>query len=77
MQVSPPLDDRWCVQFGAWDGEHLSNTAALIKHKNYSAVLIEADPSRFEILKRKTQNNTRVICQPGYVSFDSPDTLEE
>jgi hypothetical protein len=77
MQVLPPVADRWCVEFGAWDGEHLSNTAALIKDRNYSAVLIEPEASRFEALKKKTQNNSKVICQQGFVEFHPPDTLDE
>jgi hypothetical protein len=34
--------DGWCVEFGAWDGKHLSNTYNLIHNKGYSAVLIES-----------------------------------
>ena len=33
---------KWCVEFGAWDGRHLSNTYDLIVNKGYSAVMIEA-----------------------------------
>src|SRR5262249_44105461 len=36
--------DNWCVEFGAWDGLHLSNCANLIRSHGYRAVLIEADP---------------------------------
>lgn len=37
----------WCVEFGAWDGVYLSNTARLIREEGYRAVLIEGDPHRF------------------------------
>jgi hypothetical protein len=77
LEVLPPVADRWCVEFGAWDGEHLSNTAALIKYRNYSAVLIEPDPSRFKRLKIKLSQYTKVICQQGFVEFDPPDSLDE
>ncbi len=39
-----------CVEFGAWDGVHLSNCANLIRNKNYSAILIEPDKKRFNAL---------------------------
>jgi hypothetical protein len=77
MEILPPVSDRWCVEFGAWDGEYLSNTAALINLRNYSAVLIEPDASRFETLSKKSRGNAKVICQRGFVSFDPPDTLDE
>ena len=44
--------DRWCAEFGAWDGVHLSNTCRLIREDGYSAVLIEGDPDRFKDLER-------------------------
>jgi hypothetical protein len=42
---------RWCVEFGAWDGVHLSNTRSLIADRGWSAVLIEGDPGRYETLR--------------------------
>ncbi len=30
----------WVVEFGAWDGKHLSNTFALVELKNFKAVYI-------------------------------------
>jgi len=38
--------DRWCVEFGAWDGRHLSNCYHLIADIGYRAVLIELDADR-------------------------------
>jgi len=42
--------NRWCCEFGAWDGLHLSNTARLIIEEGFSAVLIEGDPKRVKAL---------------------------
>lgn len=42
---------RWACEFGAWDGIHFSNTRALIE-AGWSAVLIEADPDRYDELVR-------------------------
>ena len=47
----PKNIDRWCCEFGAWDGLFLSNTARLIKEENYHAVLIEPDKKRLKDLQ--------------------------
>jgi hypothetical protein len=43
---------KWCVEFGAWDGVHLSNTCNLIRNFDFHAVLIEANTARFKDLCR-------------------------
>lgn len=43
--------DKLCVELGAWDGIHLSNTRKLIEENTWKAVLIESDPKKFESLK--------------------------
>ena len=46
-----PEKDFNCVEFGAWDGQHLSNTYHLISEKNFKGVLIEGEKERFFDLK--------------------------
>jgi hypothetical protein len=46
-----PLN-KWCVEFGAWDGVHLSNTCRLIREEGYSAVLVEEILSVFASWRR-------------------------
>jgi hypothetical protein len=43
---------RWCVDVGAWDGKHLSNTYSLLHHptEKWSGLLIEADAEKFNDL---------------------------
>jgi isopenicillin N synthase-like dioxygenase len=45
-------DTRFCVDVGAWDGRHLSNTYSLLvsETSNWRGVLIEADKERFQEL---------------------------
>lgn len=43
--------DRWCVEVGAWDGKHLSNTFRLVEDRNWNAIYIEADPAKFRDLE--------------------------
>ena len=46
---------NWVVEFGAWDGKHLSNTFLLIE-KGFHAVLIESDTHRFIDLEKQRGN---------------------
>jgi hypothetical protein len=45
-----PNTDHWCVEFGAWDGKHLSNTFNLVEKNQYSVVLIEGNRAKYEKL---------------------------
>lgn len=38
--------NKWCMEFGAWDGVHFSNTYNLIKNLGWTGVLVEANSSR-------------------------------
>ena len=71
-----PESDKWCVEFGAWDGRHLSNTCNLIENKGFSAVLIEGDPNKCEELKENFKSNPKVIAFERFVGF-SENTLDE
>ena len=46
----PDHRDFWCVEFGAWDGKHLSNTFNLVNGGNWNAVYIEGDETKYEDL---------------------------
>ena len=83
LELLPPShqDDqgqsiRHCVDVGAWDGKHLSNTYSLLvdnqqQREAFHGVLIEADPVRFvqlEELHRPLDNtcvNVAVSCAKG------------
>lgn len=73
ISVVHPLD-RWCVELGAWDGVHLSNTCHLIRSRSYSAVLIEADPARYREL-RQNHPDSRVLALLRRVELDGPNRL--
>lgn len=51
--------NKWCCEFGAWDGIYLSNTYNLIK-QGWAAVLIESDQERFEQLQNNMSAYERV-----------------
>jgi hypothetical protein len=69
-------EDPWCVEFGAWDGIHLSNTRHLIQTRNCAAVLIEGDPERYKALVAEYGNNPRVSPLQAWVGFAEADNLD-
>jgi len=68
--------NQWCVEFGAWDGRHLSNTYHLIANKGYSAVLIEGEPRRFRDLQRNFADRGNVVPINAFVGFNKQDGLD-
>lgn len=71
-----PTQNRWCVEFGAWDGRFLSNCFHLMKMHSYRGVLIEMDPNRFNDLVRNTED-MNVVCLNRIVDFEPPNLLDE
>ncbi|UCH23877.1 MAG: hypothetical protein JSU83_12035, partial [Deltaproteobacteria bacterium] len=71
-----PDKNKWCVEFGAWDGKLYSNTYNLINQQSYSAVLIEANPSKFQALIKTYQENKKVIPINAFVGFESKNNLD-
>lgn len=71
-----PDKNRWCVEFGAWDGIYLSNTRNLIVNNKYSAVLIEGSATKYEELKRNNQQFESVIPLCRFVGFSHDDNLD-
>lgn len=67
----------WCVEFGAWDGRHLSNTCALIEQKGFSAVLIEGSSKKFVDLQATFDGNAKVTPVNAFVGFGADDGLDQ
>jgi hypothetical protein len=66
----------WCVEFGAWDGRHLSNTYNLIQNRGFSAVMIEGSSRRFRDLQQTFASNPKVITVNAFVGFTAADGLD-
>lgn len=62
---------KWCVEFGAWNGKHLSNTRRLIVEKKWSGVLIEGDQERFKELQANYSDRPDVSTICAFVSHES------
>lgn len=68
--------DRWCVEFGAWDGLHLTNTRRLIEELGYSAVLIEGDSTRYESLNNNYRGASQIHTVNRFVRSEGQDSLD-
>ena len=71
-----PEKDRWCVEFGAWDGLYLSNTRNLIENHGYHAIFIEANNQKFAELQKNYAGNQNVIALNRMVGFTQADNLD-
>ena len=65
------LDNPWCVEFGAWDGKHLSNTFNLVESGGWNAVYIEADSQRFADLLETVQEFEKIIPVNAFVEYNN------
>lgn len=67
---------QFCVDVGAWDGVHLSNTHSLLVHGEWQGVLIEADQERFQDLKSLHEPLGNVcLCVAVSCQEGSPQSL--
>jgi len=71
-----PGTDRWCCEFGAWDGRKYSNTYQLIAHNGWLGVLIEADPVKYEHLMRTYAGNGRATLLNRFVEYGGKGLLD-
>jgi hypothetical protein len=68
------VESGYFVEFGAWDGRHLSNTR-LLAERGWSGLLIESDPARFRELERNTDQG-RVTALNAKVALKGQDMLD-
>lgn len=79
--------NKWCVEFGATDGRHLSNTWYWINKQGWHSVQIEGardwhlslrtrDRDSFDALQRRYKKNERVICRPDWVGTAGDGRLD-
>lgn len=72
-----PETNKWCVEFGAGDGEFLSNTRNLIDKHSYSAVLIESSRDAFGNLQQRFSSNSKVVSINQSVGLTGGNKLDE
>ena len=67
---------RTCVEFGAWDGLHFSNTANLVKNHHWNGIFIESDVNKFHDLVNNF-NSSSTTCINSLVQFSGEYTLDK
>jgi hypothetical protein len=65
-----------CVEFGAWDGIHCSNTWDLWHNNGWDAILIEADENKYQELLTNTRDFSKVNVLNKFVSPNGHDSLD-
>ena len=70
-----PSKHNFLVEFGAHDGIYMSNSRYLIKDKNWSAYLIEADKRFYSALKSVYQGHPHVKIQKTFVTPENINDL--
>jgi hypothetical protein len=63
------------IEFGAWDGKHLSNCLNLI-NKGWEGIYIEGDPNKYNDLRENFSQNEKITCVIDYVSFKNSNNLD-
>jgi hypothetical protein len=72
------ITSGWFVEFGAWDGKHLSNAYSLLSNHGWQGVFIEGDPERYKnLLKTGTAfpGKFHAIC--AMVGFEGDGKLDD
>jgi hypothetical protein len=75
LSLLPDLN-HWCVEFGAWDGRHFSNTYDLVDRHGYSVVLIEGNAVKYRQLCSNYAHRDRSIVLNAYVGWTPEDGLD-
>jgi hypothetical protein len=70
------VENRICVEFGAWDGIHFSNTWNLWNEKGWQSLQIEGDVEKYKILLENIREKKNVQSLNAYVSFEGKDSLD-
>ncbi len=65
-----------CVEFGAWDGIHFSNTWNLWRNEDWNAILIEGDTVKYQDLIKNTQSFPKVKPLNMYVTHEGKNSLD-
>jgi len=69
--------NRFCCEFGAWDGKSLSNTWNLISNHGWRGLFIEGNPHRFADLQKTYERNENAMLLNRFVELEGDNSLDE
>jgi len=69
--------NKQCVEFGAWDGKHFSNTWNLIENHGWRGVLIEGDRERYSRLPTSYSDPRKNVYINKFVTWYGEHKLDE
>lgn len=70
-------ENKTCVEFGAWDGVHLSNSWNLWHNLGWSAYLIEGVPEKVKVLKNTISAFPKVHGIEAFVMPEGANSLDQ
>ncbi len=68
--------NKYCIEFGAWDSKHNSNTWNLLKNQGWSGLLIEANEARFAELQAEYADHDGLTALNGLVETTGEQSLD-
>ena len=68
--------EHYCVEFGAWDGRHLSNCHALIAGAGWRGAMIEANADKFSALENTYRGRADVATINRFVDLEGANSLD-
>jgi hypothetical protein len=72
-----PETTKFFVEFGAWDGLHLSNCARLAREAGWSGIFIEGNEQRFADLLANYAEWPQITSINAWISLDAGSRLDE
>ena len=73
LTVASSNNEKWCVEFGAWDGKHLSNSFHLVE-QGWNAVYIEGDKEKYQDLLETVKQYPKIKPINAMVGFEESDS---
>lgn len=75
FKVIEPVS-HYFVEFGAWDGKHLSNCYNLASNKDWHGAFIEGNAKKFDDLLAIHGSNEKIQCINSFVEIDGDNKLD-
>lgn len=70
------VSNKFCIEFGAWDGMHLSNIWNLWHNNDWNALLIESDSEKYKELIITIQDFPKVKPLLAFIRPDGENSLD-